>query len=728
MKIKFIDFIFIILLSVLVLLFFLPLFYPQAKLYVTPGYSESDIVHLNYPLKELLAQSLKQNRLPIWTDLIGTGVPLIAESQIETFSMLNILLFKFFPVLIAFNLGYVISFLLLALGMYAVARNEGYSPVVAFITGFMFTFSGAHIVRIHHYNILLGSVYVPFIFLCCRRIMKNTNSHAWLFLPFLVSQYILSTHLPSVFVTLLFFLFLFIASLYKRLVSLNKTMITKGVIILLLSIGLASIQLLPTYEYFLNSNRESNVSLFNTSHSGLSLDNIIQFISPYSLGDIRSGTYSSQVNRPIFWEAFSYIGLIPFLLALFTLKNIRSKNINISVYWITIGILFLLALEGNAPWYLLYSLPPFSFFRIYSRLIYPISFLLVLLFGYSLQEISNSIRKHRTILFTVMSGVILLSMIDVWQFANSYNPTEPADSIFKKPLTANYLSQFRQPRVYSVGIDSMWLQYFSKYGWKQIDPYGYLRNGLNADVNILYNIPVIDMNSGFQLKNHNRISSMINEGINFEQNSNLATYSNRAIHTLELLGVNVVISPFRFTNLELETIFTAKSPFQNLNNIFVYQLTSSKPLYYLAHHPDTASGVREITQNLNSDSWPLSYDAILSSNTLAPHDPTEKLNNDTISEIMYTDTQKTFRYQSNTDGYFMLLTYFYPGWEAKVDGVKAPIVSGNISSMAVFAPKGSHRIEFTFVPKSLYLGAIVSGISVVFYCAFIILQVRRKQA
>lgn len=725
MKLSKYDLVALSILFLLVGIFFLPLYYPTSQLYVTPGYTKSDILHFNYPVKELLSKSLNNNTLPIWTDLIGTGFPVIAESQVQAFSLLNILLFKFFSVLIAFNLGYIISFLLLALGMYAVARNEGYSPVVAFITGFIFTFSGAHMVRIHHYNILLGSVYVPFIFLCCRRIMKNTNSHAWLFLPFFISQYILSTHLPSVFVTLLFFLFLIIASLYKRLMSLSKTMITKGIIVLLLSIGLASIQLLPTYEYFLNSNRESSVSLFNTSHSGLSLDNIIQFISPYSLGDIRSGTYSSQVNRPNFWEAFSYIGLIPFLLALFSLKNIRSKNKNIVVYWLTIGILFLLALEGNAPWYLLYSLPPFSFFRIYSRLIYPISFLLVLLFGYSLQEISSTIRKHKTILFTVMSGVILLSMIDVWHFASSYNPSDNVSEILQTPQTARYLSEHKPGRVYSLDSETLWRPIFTSYGWKDINRYKYAINMLNPNVNMLYNVPNIDVYAGFFLQKQLFVNSLIRSDVDRDSQASTASLSATGINMLRLTGTNYVITPYVLTNPELNRVFDVKSPYKDLGDIYIYNLPTAMHRYYIAYKIASVSGMRETAVNLYDTAWGQKYDAII-------NDGDRRLisngrPNTNIEVKAYSDTKKIFYYKTDNDGYFLLLTYFYPGWTATIDGHKTNIYNANISSMAVFAPKGNHLLEFTYIPYSLYIGGLISIVSFIIYLFIIIKSVYRRQ-
>jgi len=56
---------------------------------VTPDYGLSDVWNFNYPLKNLLSESLKQGKIPFWTDMIGNGFPIAAEGQIGAFSPIN---------------------------------------------------------------------------------------------------------------------------------------------------------------------------------------------------------------------------------------------------------------------------------------------------------------------------------------------------------------------------------------------------------------------------------------------------------------------------------------------------------------------------------------------------------------------------------------------------------------------------------------------------------------
>jgi hypothetical protein len=53
---------------------------------------------------------------------------------------------------------------------------------------------------------------------------------------------------------------------------------------------------------------------------------------------------------------------------------------------------------------------------------------------------------------------------------------------------------------------------------------------------------------------------------------------------------------------------------------------------------------------------------------------------------------------------------YYPGWVATVDGRPAPILRADHAFRAVAVPAGEHRIEMRYMPASLRLGALVSGL------------------
>ncbi len=56
------------------------------------------------------------------------------------------------------------------------------------------------------------------------------------------------------------------------------------------------------------------------------------------------------------------------------------------------------------------------------------------------------------------------------------------------------------------------------------------------------------------------------------------------------------------------------------------------------------------------------------------------------------------------NGLVVVSETFYPGWRGYVDGVRAPILEVNGGMRAIFVPKGEHRVEMRFRPRSVYIG------------------------
>ncbi len=57
------------------------------------------------------------------------------------------------------------------------------------------------------------------------------------------------------------------------------------------------------------------------------------------------------------------------------------------------------------------------------------------------------------------------------------------------------------------------------------------------------------------------------------------------------------------------------------------------------------------------------------------------------------------------DSLLVFTDYFYPGWEAEVDGKKTPILCTNYAIRGVAVAPGKHVVEFSYRPLSFYLGS-----------------------
>jgi hypothetical protein len=60
-------------------------------------------------------------------------------------------------------------------------------------------------------------------------------------------------------------------------------------------------------------------------------------------------------------------------------------------------------------------------------------------------------------------------------------------------------------------------------------------------------------------------------------------------------------------------------------------------------------------------------------------------------------------------GYLVLTDAYYPGWEAEVDGQKAPILRADLYFRAVALDSGRHQVTFRYRPASVCLGLTISG-------------------
>lgn len=77
-------------------------------------------------------------------------------------------------------------------------------------------------------------------------------------------------------------------------------------------------------------------------------------------------------------------------------------------------------------------------------------------------------------------------------------------------------------------------------------------------------------------------------------------------------------------------------------------------------------------------------------------------------------------------GLVVLADSFDAGWNAKVDGVAAPIQIANHALRGVCVPAGAHRIEYRYEPRSFTIGLWIAAAAVVFMCAWTFFVPRRR--
>jgi len=86
----------------------------------------------------------------------------------------------------------------------------------------------------------------------------------------------------------------------------------------------------------------------------------------------------------------------------------------------------------------------------------------------------------------------------------------------------------------------------------------------------------------------------------------------------------------------------------------------------------------------------------------------------TVEVLELAPERMRLRTESAASGWLVLGEWTYPGWQARVDGVKLPVYRAYYGLRAVPLEAGVHEVEFVFVPLTLYAGAALSGATLAF--------------
>jgi hypothetical protein len=170
----------LLLLTALALLFFHDLvWHPDQVLYS----DHSDLIAQHIPAKRFLVRSWRESgELPLWCPYSFGGSPFIHDIQVAAFYPPHALLY----VLPEERVGMALSFLIVlhvivaGLGMYAYAREQGWTRSSSFVSAIGFMFAGAWLLRLlagGHY-LLIGLAWLPLVLLLLERAIRR-GSVAW---------------------------------------------------------------------------------------------------------------------------------------------------------------------------------------------------------------------------------------------------------------------------------------------------------------------------------------------------------------------------------------------------------------------------------------------------------------------------------------------------------------------------------------------------------------------
>lgn len=761
------DILFIFLLFIFSCFYFARLFLPDLSVFITPDVLLSDIINMNFSLKSILSQSLKNGEFPYWSWMIGNGFPLIGESQIGAFYIPNIIIFKYFPFPVSFNLGYIFSFFICSIGAYLFLNRFTKNKFLSFLSALLLSYSSKMFIQIIHYNLLQAYSLIPIIFYFTERFYfekkENVKKVFFLALLFILSQQFFTGY---VFVSFITFLTTYLYLMFRGVNKLNLKSFKNNVfyatkIILLLFIItciLSIVQLIPITEYTLNSVRDRGSGLLAVSNS-LNPKMIFTYFNFNHFGSFPNNTSVNHINGVVlslnlFWESILFFGLFPFALTIFGLikfKKNRYIKFAIFIYFIS----FLLALGKNSPLSFVYGIPPFSFFRTPIRFTIMMNFFIIFVFLLTADIIIKKTKRLKSLANIIKILIYVFTLFSICRLVNlsfSYHPTIKASKLLNNKVSSYLL---KDPEIsdnlnsiYSYGTNVIWYQTMLNKNWENKDVYLFLLNDLRSYYNVVFNISSssIFYVSYFSPKKQYYIDKKIRNSLREELLKNdipLTIYkekdyagflkkaylipiefSDLSYKLLQLKGVKYFITPFNFMETsKIKKVHTIKEKIDNNTYYFrIYRINHTYPKAFVTSkyfYTDPISDVDKIIEKYPDMQFIFGNENIDLQKSKSEIKYTSKL-------IKQTSRKIKFYIESDSPGLLSTTLSNYPGMKAYVDNNESKIYEVNYNQIAVKIPKGKHNVDIEYSPVWLPYSLYISLFSNILLILAIIFFLRKK--
>ena len=716
---------------------------------ITNDIGVSDIANLQYPLRYFAGQELRQGRLPLWTSGVYMGYPLQAEGQAGVFSPVNWLLFGLLPVPVALNVGSLLPFIIAAVGTYLLARQLGTSIAAAFIAGFGYALSGYFIAHVKHIPIVTTACWIPVVLWLVERGVQHSTT-AFLGAGLVMGVQWLSGSPQMAYYTTGMTTLYFVGRSWqlRKQRSLRRT-VPIFALALALSLGLAAVQLLPTYELVNFSERAGGVSYEFATHFSYALDNLKTFLYPMANGTPGTG---DQTVSSIFWEDYAYVGLaLLFLGTLGGLALLRRPG-PARLLFAMMVITFLIVLGPNTPVFRIgYTIVPgLGFFRFPQRLWAFVLLFLVLLAALALTRLQSWLEERtakrrsknqhgRTYARVLAVGVFILVALDLYAYHIPWNAIVDADIWLTPPETAQLMQERSGEELYRVFSFDVYNTFRNAYreakGWRgDLGPYVAQREFLQPSLNLIYGVPAADGYINLvpdcltALWGTEKQRGIMDSGLVDASGTLLARPAFAKLLSLYNVRFLITPQPVQDEALELLGVYGSDA--------------------HLYENRDTMPRAFAVPEHVSVDSIDAALDLIRSTSfdpettvaILQQPDNTRSLNADTtpadtgISDE-WTATVHVQDYEPNhvvisaelsQPGWLVLSDTHYPGWEATVNGSPTPISQANGCVRAVPLGAGQNAVVLQYRPRLLYIGALISVVSAALLVGAWIALRRRK--
>ncbi len=714
-----------------------------------------------YPWRKFAFDMIRAGQLPLWNPYLGNGTPLIANYQSAIFyppNWLSLIL----PLAYAFSWLVALHLIWAGAGMVTFTRSLGLKPFGQVVAGLAFGMSQFLVAKAADSARADALAWIPWIIWAADQVLlskKKSSKYIFYFALFAALQ-LLAGHAQTTWYT---YLLLAAWTLYRLFA--NRIHISRPFILgasLILAVGLAAIQLIPTAEFLLNSQRSSEYGYIDAMVYSYSPQRLVTLLAPDFFGNPARGLF---FGYGLFYEDAGYIGVLPLMLALGLLFS-RIKlphrsglepdsvkpifpNSLIAFLAGTMLVSFLLGLGANTPIFpfLYHYAPTFNMFQAPTRIMVWFAFSLALLAGIAADEWTPPQDKKlywtrlglvgALTLMSIAAG-IYLALPSAGKIGGQIHTMASASALAGFLLTVATIFALTQPAPDSPRR-SLWI--ILVVSFIAIDVI-YANWGINppAQPDIYTSQPT--------LANDHRIYE---NGVDYTHFLAFDTLGSPALsmaaHELHLTDTNMLDGISSFNNydpLKENRFSKLLAALQKHKQDGVLQLadvgtivtgasSATLQLHPAAKAPSRVWAVTSSTTVANADAaltalFADTFDpaktVILEENdpgTVAAHSVLFKAAQPSSTPIIVTSQSNDVKINASMpqDGWIVLSDTYYPGWFVYVDGQPAKLLHADYAFRGVAVPAGDHIIEFRYEPLSFTLGASLTGISLLIFIGLI---------
>jgi hypothetical protein len=325
-----------------------------------------------YPWREYAFDMLRQGQLPLWNPYNGAGAPLIANYQSALFYPPNWLGFGL-PLAWSMNVTAVLHLFIAGWGMWMLTGRLAILPLGRGISALAFGLTSYLVARLGTYPTISAAAWIPWVLWATVAVLSVGRRRDVGWLAMFAALQLLAGHAQTSWYGMLLASVFTIWWMAKhRCVSWQRVSLV--VFALALALGIAAIQLLPTAELLLHSQRIEGVDFDFAMNFSYRSASTLNLLSPNVFGNPGDGTYILK-DRGVFFEDAVYIGLIPLISAFAAIVSWLCSEIrrverpayfaSVPLWLAVLVVGYVFALGENSPIYpfLYHSVPTFDLFQ-----------------------------------------------------------------------------------------------------------------------------------------------------------------------------------------------------------------------------------------------------------------------------------------------------------------------------------------------------------------------------